>query len=240
MVVRLFFCAARRLLRVAAVTRSDGHARGTKAFQGLFTATFIALLMSQPVYGALVAELPRRLFVPIVYHFFVANLALFWVLLTLGIAPVIVALVFFVWVSVFSLFAVAVFWSFMADLLTAEATPQRGQKKKKKKKNPASAIVLDHDTEPVSLVSAEGQDRATLEELAGIPSPSGRPARPQDPGGGRTALRGHAYLALGHSRSGEVPGLPGAPRRRSGWRRPAGSCPVRAPPRPAGRRPGLG
>jgi len=31
-----------------------------------------------------------------------------------------VARVFFVWVSVFSLFAVAVFWSFMADLFTAE------------------------------------------------------------------------------------------------------------------------
>ncbi len=97
-----------------------GIAGGTKALPWLFTATFIALLMSQPVYGALVAKLPRRLFVPIVYHFFVANLALFWVLLTLGIAPVIVARVFFVWVSVFSLFAVAVFWSFMADLFTAE------------------------------------------------------------------------------------------------------------------------
>ena len=97
-----------------------GIAGGTKALPWLFTATFIALLVSQPVYGALVAKLPRRLFVPIVYHFFVANLALFWVLLTLGIAPVIVARVFFVWVSVFSLFAVAVFWSFMADLFTAE------------------------------------------------------------------------------------------------------------------------
>jgi ATP:ADP antiporter, AAA family len=41
-------------------------------------------------------------------------------LLTLGIGEVIVARVFFVWVSVFNLFAVAVFWSFMADLFTAE------------------------------------------------------------------------------------------------------------------------
>jgi AAA family ATP:ADP antiporter len=31
-----------------------------------------------------------------------------------------VARVFFVWVSVFNLFAVAVFWSFMADLFTSE------------------------------------------------------------------------------------------------------------------------
>jgi AAA family ATP:ADP antiporter len=97
-----------------------GIAGGVKALPWLFTATFVTLLVSQPVYGALVAKLPRHLFIVIVCHFFVANLVLFWLLLMLGIAPVIVARVFFVWVSVFSLFAVAVFWSFMADLFTAE------------------------------------------------------------------------------------------------------------------------
>jgi ATP:ADP antiporter, AAA family len=97
-----------------------GIAGGVKALPWLFTATFVTLLVAQPVYGVLVAKLPRHLFIAIVYHFFVANLALFWLLLMLGIAPVIVARVFFVWVSVFSLFAVAVFWSFMADLFTAE------------------------------------------------------------------------------------------------------------------------
>ena len=44
-----------------------------------------ALLVAQPLYGALVAKLPRARFIPIVYHFFVANLALFWLLLTLGV-----------------------------------------------------------------------------------------------------------------------------------------------------------
>jgi AAA family ATP:ADP antiporter len=97
-----------------------GIAGGTRNLPWLFTATFLTLIVAQPLYGALVAKLPRSRFIPIVYHFFVANLALFWLLLTLGIAPVIVARVFFVWVSVFSLFAVAVFWSFMADLFTAE------------------------------------------------------------------------------------------------------------------------
>ena len=86
----------------------------------LFTATFVTLIIAQPLYGALVAKLSRARFIPIVYHFFVANIALFWLFLTLGVAPVIVARVFFVWVSVFNLFAVAVFWSFMADLFTAE------------------------------------------------------------------------------------------------------------------------
>ena len=97
-----------------------GIAGGVKALPWLFTATFVTLLVAQPVYGALVARLPRTRFIPIVYHFFAANLALFWLLLTLGVSTTLVARVFFVWVSVFNLFAVAVFWSFMADLFTSE------------------------------------------------------------------------------------------------------------------------
>jgi AAA family ATP:ADP antiporter len=97
-----------------------GIAGGVRNLPWLFTATFATLLVAQPIYGALVAKLPRARFIPIVYHFFVANLAVFWLLLALNVAPVIVARVFFVWVSVFNLFAVAVFWSFMADLFTAE------------------------------------------------------------------------------------------------------------------------
>jgi ATP:ADP antiporter, AAA family len=97
-----------------------GIAGGVKNLPWLFTATFVTLLVAQPLYGALVARLPRIRFIPIVYHFFVANLILFWILLTFDVESVIVARVFFVWVSVFNLFAVAVFWSFMADLFTSE------------------------------------------------------------------------------------------------------------------------
>jgi AAA family ATP:ADP antiporter len=98
-----------------------GIAGGVKNLPWLFTATFLSLLVAQPLYGALVARLPRVKFIPVVYHFFVANLVLFWVLLTFDVEKVIVARAFFVWVSVFNLFAVAVFWSFMADLFTSEA-----------------------------------------------------------------------------------------------------------------------
>jgi AAA family ATP:ADP antiporter len=97
-----------------------GIAGGVKNLPWLFTATFVALLAAQPLYGALVAKLPRARFIPIVYHFFVVNLLLFWLMLTLDIKTAIVARVFFVWVSVFNLFAVAVFWSFMADIFDAE------------------------------------------------------------------------------------------------------------------------
>src|ERR1700733_6903005 len=96
-----------------------GIAGGTRNLPWLFTATFVTLIVVQPLYGAVVAKLPRARFIPLVYHFFVANLLLFWLALTLNVAPVIVARVFFVWLSVFSLFAVAVFWSFMADLFAA-------------------------------------------------------------------------------------------------------------------------
>jgi len=97
-----------------------GIAGGVKNLPWLFTATFVTLLVAQPLYGALVARLPRARFIPIVYHFFVANLIVFWALLSFDVETAIVARVFFVWVSVFNLFAVAVFWSFMADLFTSE------------------------------------------------------------------------------------------------------------------------
>ena len=97
-----------------------GIAGGVKALPWMFTATFVTLIVAQPLYGALVAKLPRVRFIPIVNHFFAFNLAVFWLLLTSGVGTAAVARVFFVWVSVFNLFAVAVFWSFMADIFTAE------------------------------------------------------------------------------------------------------------------------
>ena len=95
-------------------------AGGIRNLPWLFTATFATLLVAQPLYGMLVAKLPRARFIPIVNHFFVVNLALFWLFLTLQIDTALVARMFYVWVAVFSLFSVAVFWSFMADLFTAD------------------------------------------------------------------------------------------------------------------------
>jgi AAA family ATP:ADP antiporter len=77
------------------------------------------MLAVLPLFGALVARLPRQRFIPLVYHFFVANIVIFWLLLTLDIGRAHVARVFFVWISVFNLFAVSVFWSFMADLYSS-------------------------------------------------------------------------------------------------------------------------
>lgn len=88
--------------------------------QLLFTGTFVSMLLLQPVYGALVSHFPRRVFLPLVYLVFIACLVGFWLLF--GHGPAWVGNVFFVWVAVFNLFAVSVFWSFMADIFSdAEA-----------------------------------------------------------------------------------------------------------------------
>ena len=97
-----------------------GIAGGVKNLPWLFTATFLALIVAQPFYGVLVARLTRARFIPIVYHFFAANLVVFWLLLIFHVATAMVARVFYVWLAVFSLFAVAVFWSFMADIFIAD------------------------------------------------------------------------------------------------------------------------
>ena len=115
-----FFCLLAGYYVLRPLRDEMGIAGGVRNLQWLFTATFVTMLAVVPVYGAVVARLPRRRFVPIVYQFFVANIVLFWLLLTLDVERTIVARVFFVWVSVFSLFAVSVFWSFMADSFSSE------------------------------------------------------------------------------------------------------------------------
>ncbi len=97
-----------------------GAAAGRDFLQWLFTATFFAMLVVSPIFAAAVARLPRKRFIPLVYRFFIFNLAIFWVLLQSDAWRVETARVFFVWVSVFNLFAVSVFWSFMADLYRTE------------------------------------------------------------------------------------------------------------------------
>ncbi|MFM6988334.1 MAG: NTP/NDP exchange transporter [Arenimonas sp.] len=93
-----------------------GVSLGDFTLQFLFTCTFILMVLLQPVYGALVSRYARRVFLPVVYGFFIACLLAFHfvfesVLPGRGMA-------FFLWLTVFNLFAVAVFWSFMADVFS--------------------------------------------------------------------------------------------------------------------------
>jgi AAA family ATP:ADP antiporter len=95
-----------------------GIAAGIDQLPWLFSATFVSMLVLTPVFGWLTARLPRRVFLPALYLFFGLNLLGFHGLVAGGIAPRLTANAFFVWVSVYNLFVVSVFWSFMVDLFT--------------------------------------------------------------------------------------------------------------------------
>jgi AAA family ATP:ADP antiporter len=95
-----------------------GVALNEFTLQVIFTLVFLIMLVLQPVYGWLVSRFPRRVFLPVIYLFFIATLLLFYAIFDSGVAGR--GLAFILWITVFNLFAVAVFWSFMADLFTSE------------------------------------------------------------------------------------------------------------------------
>jgi AAA family ATP:ADP antiporter len=75
------------------------------------------MLLANPLFSALVVRFPVRRFIVITYQFFALNLVAFYLLSRVldGPGQVVLGRVFFVWASVFNLFVVSVFWSFMAD-----------------------------------------------------------------------------------------------------------------------------
>ncbi len=77
----------------------------------------LLLLLLVPAYGALADRLPRRRLLNVVTGFFVACLAVFYLLTRAGVG---VGVVFFLWVGIFNLMIVAQFWSFANDLYTRE------------------------------------------------------------------------------------------------------------------------
>ncbi len=93
-----------------------GVALSDFTLQVIFTLVFILMLLLQPVYGWLVSRFPRRVFLPVIYGFFISTLLLFYVMFDSGVPGR--GMAFILWITVFNLFAVAVFWSFMADVFS--------------------------------------------------------------------------------------------------------------------------
>ena len=92
-----------------------GVAGGVENLQWLFTGTFVVMLCAVPAFGWLTSRYPRKQFLPYVYYFFIANLVIFFVLFKSGVTHAYIARAFFIWASVYNLFVVSVFWSFMVD-----------------------------------------------------------------------------------------------------------------------------
>lgn len=117
-----FFCVLAAYYVVRPIRDQLSAAVGSTGLPIFYLSTFVATLSLTPLYGALVARFPRRVFVPVVYAFFVVGMIAFIPLFRMqdAIGARLLGSVFFVWVSVFNLFVVAVFWSFMADLFDAK------------------------------------------------------------------------------------------------------------------------
>lgn len=98
---------------------------GATQFENLwwmFTAVLLTMVGANALFSMIVARMSRRRFIPIAYRFFILNLLIFFVLMQF-VPPgkqSWVDISFFIWVSVFNLFATAVFWGFMTDLFTNE------------------------------------------------------------------------------------------------------------------------
>ncbi len=98
-----------------------GVTAGPENYGWLFLTTFIVMLMIQPLYGKVVSNYSRKQFIPLVYSFFAVMIFILWLLFHwVGTESVVLARVFFVFVSVYNLFIVSIFWSFMADVYNKE------------------------------------------------------------------------------------------------------------------------
>lgn len=113
-----FFCLLGAYYVIRPVREQLAAAVGSTALPVFYAATLAATLILTPIFGALVARLRRAVFVPVVYLFFTLGMLAFIPAFQLqdAIGAKLLGSVFFVWVSVFNLFVVAVFWSFIADV----------------------------------------------------------------------------------------------------------------------------
>ncbi|UPG95379.1 NTP/NDP exchange transporter [Luteibacter aegosomatissinici] len=91
---------------------------GSSSLPWFYAVVLVTMLALTPVFGWLVARFPGRRVVATSYLAFIACMVVFIPAFvaqdTIGAKTL--GVVFFVWVSVFNLFVVSLFWSFMADI----------------------------------------------------------------------------------------------------------------------------
>jgi AAA family ATP:ADP antiporter len=117
-----FFFILTALMVLRPARESLGMQRGIEAIRWLFIGTALVTLAVNPLFGNLVSRLGRFAFIAATYLFFATSLLVFYALLVLAPAAVgaTSGMVFFVWYSVFNLFATMVFWALMADVFALD------------------------------------------------------------------------------------------------------------------------
>ena len=112
-----FFCVLTALMLLRPAREALGMQRGIETIRWLFVGTVVVTLAVNPLFGLLVSRFRRLAFVSATYLFFAAGLLAFHALLVFAPARVgeLSGQVFYVWFSVFNLFATMLFWALMAD-----------------------------------------------------------------------------------------------------------------------------
>jgi len=119
-----FFCVLSSYYIIRPVREEMAIGSGANTIPYLWIGTFITMIFATSAFGWVASRYPRRTFLPWVYLFFISNILIFWVVFSqargAGEDYVWLGRLFYVWVSIFNLFIVSVFWSFMADIYTRE------------------------------------------------------------------------------------------------------------------------
>ncbi len=121
-----FFCLLLCYYLLRPVREAFGIRGGYDNLPWLMTGTLVAMALVSPVFATFASRVPRRVFIPWTYRFFVMNILVFCGLLhwlpestrtNVGYA-------FYIWLSVFNLFVVSIFWAVVADVFG----PDRGKR----------------------------------------------------------------------------------------------------------------
>ena len=119
-----FFCVLSSYYIIRPVREEMAVGGGPNTIPLLFVGTFVTMMFATSAFGWVASRFSRRVFLPWVYLFFISNILIFGFVFSQardsGEDYIWLGRVFFVWLSVFNLFVVSVFWSFMADLYTRE------------------------------------------------------------------------------------------------------------------------
>ena len=86
----------------------------------LWTLNFFISTAIVALYGIMVSKFHFRLLVPAMYAIFAGSFIIFYVLDSIYADHILIDKAFYVWVSVFSLFHISIFWSFMSELFSKE------------------------------------------------------------------------------------------------------------------------
>lgn len=93
---------------------------GSKRIESLFVVVFLILLILVPLYSWIVERVEKKNLISYTYRFFSLWLPVFvFAISRFEETPPWLASCFFVWLSVFNLFVVAVFWSVLADAFSS-------------------------------------------------------------------------------------------------------------------------